>query len=163
MKKTALRIFLIAISSICLAEPSLAQARANFTYDALINCTKPKVSNFPVHIEGTGSLSTDRRASLGVQSNLNGAENYNVKLGGPASRARDGSASLRVTGRRSLRAVRDYPNNVAVVDLRVVGSSCTIKVEHRLKPGRSQYTFNTSLGLAYCDRPRLVKASCVGS
>lgn len=33
-------------------------------------------------------------------------------------------ASLRVLSRRSLRAVRDYPNNIVVVDLKVSGTSC---------------------------------------
>jgi hypothetical protein len=35
--------------------------------------------------------------------------------------------------RKSLRAVRDYPNNTLVVDLKLVGSPCTIKIENRLK------------------------------
>ena len=98
--------------------------------------------------------------SLQLQSNVAAEENYNVKLGGRPSVVQDGSASLRVLSRKSLRAVREYPNNVMVVDITVQGPSCSIKVEHRLKPGKRQYTFITVLGLAYCDKPRITKATC---
>jgi hypothetical protein len=69
---------------------------------------------------------------------------------------------LHVLGRHSLRAVREYPNNIVVVDLKVTGTSCTIKIENRLKPGKRQYTFTTPLGLAYCDKPKITKTSCSG-
>jgi hypothetical protein len=158
--------FLVALLAICIAffpEESSAQIRASFSYDAVANCTKPNVRNYPIHGEGTGKLSVDRNASLDFHSNVSGRETYNVKLGAPPSAAREGSASLRVLSRRSLRAVRDYPNNIVVVDLKVNGTSCTIKIENRLKPGKKQYTFTTPLGLAYCDKPQITKTSCTGS
>jgi hypothetical protein len=162
MRKLTFLCALFAGLALMLPEESLAQVRARFSYDAKVNCTNPPVRDYPVHFEGTGRLSTDRNASLDLESNLTGRENYNVKLGAPASAVQNGSASLRVVSRRSLRAVREYPNNISVVELRIRGASCSIKVEHRLKPGKRQYAFTTPLGLAYCDKPRTVAASCVG-
>ncbi len=72
----------------------------------------------------------------------------------------NGSASLHVAGRHTLRAIREYPNNNLIVTLTIIRNSCSIKVESRLKPGRKQYTFQTAIGLAYCSQPRLVKAEC---
>jgi hypothetical protein len=159
MGKSALAM-LLAIWIMFLPEQSFAQVQAQFSYDAIANCAKPNLRNYPIHGEGTGKLSIDRSASLDFHSNVSGRETYNVKLGGPAAAAPEGSASLHVLSRKSLRAVRDYPNNTVVVDLRVVGKSCTIKIENRLKPGKRQYTFTTPFGLAYCDRPQIIKTSC---
>jgi hypothetical protein len=160
MGKSALLVALLAIWIAFLPEESFAQVQAQFSYDAVVNCAKPNLRNHPIHGEGTGKLSTDRSASLDFHSNVSGRETYNVKLGGPAAAAREGSASLRVLSRKSLRAVRDYPNNTVIVDLMVVGTSCTIKIANRLKPGKSQYTFTTPFGLAYCDKPQIIKTSC---
>jgi hypothetical protein len=160
MGKSALLAALLAIWITFLPERSFAQVLAQFSYDAIANCAKPNLRNYPIHGEGTGKLSTDRSASLDFHSNVSGRETYNVKLGAPAAVVREGSASLRVLNRKSLRAVRDYPNNTVVVDLRVAGTSCTIKIENRLKPGKSQYTFTTPFGLAYCDKPQIIKTSC---
>lgn len=162
MGKSALLVALFAIWIAFLPEQGFAQVQAKFSYDAIANCAKPNLRNYPIHGEGTGRLSTDRNASLDFRSNVSGRETYNVKLGGAAAAAPAGSASLRVLSRKSLRAVRDYPNNIMIVDLRVVGTSCTIKIENRLKPGKSQYTFTTSFGLAYCDKPQIIKTSCNG-
>jgi hypothetical protein len=162
MQKFVLAVLLQAVCVVTAPTESLAQAQARFSYDAVVDCVKPQVRNFPIHGEGTGRLSTDRSASLDFHSNVAGRETYDVKLGGPPTEARAGSASLRVTGRKSLRAVRDYPNNTMVVDLKLVGSTCTIKIENRLKPGKTQYTFPTLLGLAYCGKPKVTKTSCAG-
>ncbi len=151
----------VAVLSVTLFPNSVvAQASARFSYDAVVNCTNPNVQNYPVHYEGTGQLSTNKSASLELQSNISGRESYNVRLGGPAVSANGGSASLRVAGSKTLRAVRDYPNNILVVNLTVRGTSCSIAVDNRLKAGKRQYTFTTQMGLAYCDRPRVVKTSC---
>ncbi len=115
--------------------------------------------NFPIHGEGTGTLSRDGTATLDVDSNVEGRQRYDAKLGGRIETP-GGSASLNVRSRHSLRVVRDYPNNIMIIELRVVGRACTLKVESRLKPGRRQYTFATQLGLAYCDRPVITKTTC---
>ncbi len=135
MKKAAFLFALVAISGAFLPGESQAQVRANFSYDAIVNCTTPmNVRDYPVHFDGSGTLSTDRSASLDMRGNLTGQERYDVKLGGRAAEVPDGTASLRV-----------------------------VTVEHHLKPGKRQYTFTTPMGLAYCDRPRTVKTSCTGT
>lgn len=138
---------------------SVAQVQARFVVDGLVNCSQPSVRNYPLHVEGAGTLMPDRTASLAVRGNVENAD-YNVKLGRKKAAVEQGSASLRVTGRHSLRATREYPNNTMLIDLKVIGDRCAIKVRHRLKPGKRTYTFTTSLGLAYCEKPEITSASC---
>ena len=139
--------------------PAFADAGAKFVIDGTINCSKPAVSNYPIHIEGVGQLSASRGATLAVSGNVENT-NYSAKLGRKPTEVENGSASLRVTSSRSIRAIRDYPNNQLLIDLTVKGSTCAIKVSHRLKPGKAQFTFNTALGLAYCNKPVISSATC---
>ena len=135
--------------------------RAKFVYDGVADCENPAVNNFPIHAEGVGTLTVDRHASLDVDSTVSGKEHYETTLGGRASEAAGGSASLRVMGKHHIQAVRSYPNNILVADINVVGRGCTLTVENRLKPGKRQYTFTTRFGgLAYCGRPHVVSTSC---
>jgi hypothetical protein len=134
--------------------------RARFSFDALANCTKPAVQNYPVHAEGTGSLSTDRTATLDMSSNIQSRETYTAKLGGRPTEALGGSASLRVVSKHTLRAVREYPNNMIIATMTVVGNSCRLSVENRLKPGKREYTFYGNGGVAICSKPRLTHTEC---
>ena len=59
-----------------------AQLGAKFSFDGLATCTNPPISNFPIHGEGTGVLSTDRTASLDMNSTVEGRVEYRAKLGG---------------------------------------------------------------------------------
>ena len=138
---------------------SFAQAQARFSFDGIANCHQPALSNYPIHGEGTGTLSTDGSAALDVDSNVEGRQRYDAKLG-KAIETPGGSASLRERGRRTLRVVRDYQNNIMVIDLKVVGRTCTLKVENRLKPGKKHYTFATQYGPAQCDRPVITTTKC---
>ncbi len=142
------------------SEAGEAIIRGKFSVDGLASCENPPVQNFPIHTEGTASLSTDRSATVDMSSNVEGMVQYKGKLGGKPIELPNGTASLHVAGRHTLRAVREFPNNSLIVNLTIIGNSCSIRVESRLKPGRTQYTFNTAIGLAYCSKPRLVKAEC---
>jgi hypothetical protein len=138
---------------------------AKFSFDGSADCQTPAIQNLAVHVEGVGTLSADRRASLDVTGVAMGIavkkEHYEGTLGGRPVAVEDGSASLRVMGRSHLRATRTYPNNRLIVDMYVTGKVCVLKVEHHLNPGRRQYTFSSPLGgLAYCSRPRTIRTSC---
>ena len=133
--------------------------RGKFNVDGIASCQNPPIANFPVHAEGTASLSTDRSATVDMSSNVEGMVQYNGKLGGKLDLP-NGSASLHVAGRHTLRAIREYPNNSLIVDLTIIGNSCSLRVENRLKRGQRQYTFHTAVGLAYCSKPQVVKAEC---
>jgi hypothetical protein len=142
---------------------ALAQTiRGHFTYDGVVDCHQPPVKDFPIHIEATGALSTDRSAE--VSSNLEGFSIYRGKLGERQTEP-GGSASVRVAGRSSLRAVREYPNNYLIGTLtffRKTGT-CAITVDNRLKPGKREYTFLApGGGVVYCNKPRIVRTSCEG-
>lgn len=157
--RIAVAVVICAVSSVGFSMSAHAAAKARFVIEGLANCTSPPVHAYPIHIEGVGNLSADRTATLSVSGNVENT-NYTAKLGGRPAAAEAGSASLNVTGKNSLRAVRDYPNNQLVIDLKVVGNNCSIRINHRLKPGKQQYTFMTAIGLAYCDKPQTVSATC---
>ena len=159
--------FIVAVAFAALSFPQSADAaggqiRAKFSFDGLATCQNPPISNFPIHGEGTGVLSTDRSASLDMNSTVEGRVQYQAKLGGKPMEAPAGSASLHVVGRHSLRAVRDYPNNQVIITMTINGSACSIKIDQRLKPGKSQYTFYNGSGVSYCSRPTFTRMECSG-
>jgi hypothetical protein len=162
--RTALAIAATLACTLTISGEASAQSlRAKFVFEGLADCTNPSVHNFPIRGEGTGELSTDRSAKLDLSSNVEGQVQINTRLGAKASEAPGGTASLRVAGRHTLRAVRDYPNNSIIIDLTVTGNSCRMKVANVLKRGKSQYTFYTLTGgFAYCSAPRITKAECSG-
>lgn len=140
-----------------------AQLRARFSFDGVATCTSPPISNFPIHGEGTGVLSTDRTASLDMNSTVEGRVEYRAKLGGAPIEAPAGSASLRVVGRQTLRAVRDYPNNQIIITMTVrAGGACSMTIDQRLKPGKRVYTFYNGSGISTCSRPTITRTSCEG-
>jgi hypothetical protein len=155
---------LAAIAALIVLLPISSDAgttiRAKFSFDGFATCQRPPVTNFPIHVEGTGALSTDRTATLNLNSSVGGQESYSAKLGGRPSEAPGGSAALRVISRHTLQGVRDYPNNQIIVYMTVVGNSCSVRVEHRLKPGKRQYTFYGNIGVAYCSKPQVTHAEC---
>jgi hypothetical protein len=144
----------------CAAETAVAQARAQFAVDVLATCQKPAVKDVPIHVEGTGVLKTDGSARVDVDGGSSlGRTRYATKLG-QASAAPGGSASLHVTGRSSLRAIRDYPNHQMIIDLRVSGKECAIAVRNVLKPGKRDYAFVSGGGTAYCEKPKIIRTAC---
>jgi hypothetical protein len=155
-----LPVLVAAILTIPVSSEAAGQLRAKFSFDGLANCDNPPVRNFPIHGEGTGVLSTDRSATLDMNSNVEGNLRINAKLGGAPSEAPGGSASIRVVNRSTLRAVRDYPNNIIVINMTVRGSNCTMTLENKLKPGRRQYTFFNGAGISYCEKPVITRAEC---
>lgn len=144
------------------ADAAGGEIRAKFSFDGLATCQNPAISNFPIHGEGTGVLSTDRSASLDMNSTVEGRVQYQAKLGGKPMEAPAGSASLHVVGRHTLRAVRDYPNNQVIITMTVNGGACSIKIDQRLKPGRRDYTFYNGSGISHCSRPTITRADCTG-
>jgi hypothetical protein len=161
--------FCIALIIWLIVTPISSQAdsvlRGKFSYDGIATCENPPVQNLPIHVEGTGTLSVDRHASLDVTGTtlgiLSKKEHYDSTLGAKPTAVEDGAASIRVMGRSHLQAIRYYPNNSVIADLYVSGHSCTLKIDHRLNRGQRQYTFSNPLGgLAYCGRPRTVRTSC---
>src|ERR1700761_6984774 len=145
------------------ADAAGGQIRAKFSFDGLATCQNPPISNFPIHGEGTGVLSTDRSASLDMNSTVEGRVQYSAKLGGRPTEAPAGSASLHVVGRHTLRAVRDYPNNQVIITMTINGSACSIKIDQRLKPGRRDYTFYNGSRISHCPRPTITRADCTGN
>jgi hypothetical protein len=143
----------------CFAGTAFAQARAQFAVDVIATCQKPAVKELPIHVEGTGILAKSGVARLDVDGGALGRTRYRTKLG-ETTAAAGGSASLHVTGRSSLRAIRDYPNHQMIMDLQVSGKDCTITVRNVLKPGKHQYAFVSGGGTAYCDKPRIVRTAC---
>lgn len=153
-----------AMAAAILATPAPSEAagqiRARFSFEGLATCQNPPISNFPIRGEGEGVLSTDRSATLNMNSTVEGQVQYQAKLGGKPMEAPAGSASLHVVGRHTLRAVRDYPNNQIIITMTIRGAACTVTIDQRLKPGKKQYTFYNGSGLSYCSRPVITKTQC---
>ena len=134
--------------------------RGRFSYDGIANCQQPAVQNFPIHGSGTAVLSADRTATLDVRSSVSGSTHLDAVLG-RKTEAPGGSTTLNVVGRHTLRAVRDYPNNVTVVTMTIRGNDCKMTIEDRLKPGRRIYTFYSgSSSVSYCARPQITRTEC---
>jgi hypothetical protein len=159
ISRASLGLVVFLLGGSCFAEAAFAQARAQFAVDVLATCQKPAVKDLPIHVEGTGILSASGSARLDVDGGPIGRTRYRTKLG-QTSAAPGGSASLRVTGRSSLRATRDYPDHQMIIDLQVSGKECTIAVRNVLKPGKNQYAFVSGGGTAYCGKPRIVRTAC---
>jgi|HubBroStandDraft_5_1064220.scaffolds.fasta_scaffold177100_1 hypothetical protein len=159
----ALFVGLIAFPASCLAAASVIHAK--FSWEGIADCTVPAIHDLPVRVDGVGSVSVDRHASLDVTGSAYGIsvkrEHYEGTLGGKPIAAENGTASVHVMGRSHLRAIRTYPNNSIIADLYVTGHQCTIKISNTLKPGKRQYAFPNPLGgIALCALPRTVKTSC---
>jgi len=143
-------------------EAAGSTVRGRFSYDGIATCQQPPIRNFPIHAEGTAVLSTDRNARIDMTSNTGGSTRLKATLGGKPIAAPGGSTSLNVVGSHTLRAVRDYPNNVAIVTMTIRGSSCTMTIDNRLKPGKKVYTFVSGSGsVSYCSRPQITRTECV--
>jgi len=98
----------LALSLLCaswFAETAFAQARAQFAVDVIATCQKPAIKDLPVHMEGTGILSTSGAARLDVDGGPLGRTRTRGQLGQTAA-APGGSTSLNVTGKSSLRNTR---------------------------------------------------------
>ena len=163
--KLAKTYMIAALAAAALMTPVSSHAagdvlRAKFHFEGLATCINPPVQNFPIHGDGTGVLSADRSARLDMDSNSEGKVTLNAKLGAAPMEAPGGSASIRVAGRHSLRMIRDYPNNIIVINMTVRGNSCTMTLENRLKPGKHQYTFYNGSGFSYCERPQITRSEC---
>ena len=165
--KTKIHVIAVVAASAMTLLPVSSEAagsavRGRFSYDGIANCQQPPVSNFPIHAEGTAVLSTDRKASLDMRSNTGGRSRLNATLGGKPTAAPGGSTTLNVVGSHTLRAVRDYPNNIAIVTMTIRGSSCRMTIDNRLKPGKRVYTFVSGSGsVSYCSRPQITRTECV--
>jgi hypothetical protein len=133
--------------------------RGKFSYDGIATCEKPAVKDFPIHAEGTASMSTNRAVRLDMSSNTGGRTSVNAKLGEKTEIA-GGSATVNVLGRHTLRAVRDFPNNIAIVTMTVVGNSCRMTLVNKLKPGKQVYTFVSGSSVSYCSRMRITHTEC---
>jgi hypothetical protein len=163
--KSLALIAAVAFSALSLpqsADAAGGELRARFSFDGLATCQNPPISNFPIHGEGTGVLSTDRSASLDMNNTVEGRVQYSAKLGGRPTEAPAGSASLHVVGRHTLRAVRDYPNNQVIITMTINGSACSMRIDQRLKPGKRDYTFYNGSGVSICSRPTFTHMECSG-
>jgi hypothetical protein len=94
-----------------------------------------------------------------MSSNTGGTTNLKASLG-KKTEAPGGSTTLNVIGRHTLRAVREYPNNIAVVTMSIIGNSCKMTLENRLKPGKHVYTFYSGSAVSYCSQVKITQTEC---
>ena len=85
------------------AKPPSVTVRAKFSFDALADCEQPSVKDFQVHAEGTGALSTDRTATLDMQSNVEGHTQIMGRSSAPSRRGSRRRLRLAARGRAGIR------------------------------------------------------------
>jgi hypothetical protein len=133
--------------------------RGRFSYDGIATCQQPAIRNFPIHAEGTASLATDKSARLDMSTNTGGNTSLRATLGKKTD-APGGSTTLNVVGQHTLRAVRDYPNNISLITMTVTGNTCKMTLVNRLKPGKKVYTFYSGSGVSYCSQVQITRTEC---
>lgn len=153
-------VYLWAFGLLAFASSSAQAVEGSFTYEGVANCRQPKLTNYPIRGAGTSELRQDRSAVLSTIDSVGGGERVEGKLGGPAVEAKNGSIKLNVGARNRLRITRDLPNQIALIDIKFVGRTCEISLTEKLKPGKTEYTYPTAFGVAYCDRVKFTKSTC---
>jgi hypothetical protein len=155
------RVFRTALFVLGMAIAEANAVELDFTYQGLITCRQPSVTNYDMRgggivvVNQDGSSTYDYRNSAGVQTRVIG------KLGGSAVQAEGGSIRIGVQSGNRVRIVRDYPNNREVIEIRFVGKTCQLTTTDHLKPGKSEYTFIGPTGFSYCSKPTITKTTCV--
>jgi hypothetical protein len=158
----------IAVLFCFVSDPVFAQSTGlhlRFSFDGAVDCDQPhKVKNFPIRGEGTGVMYADRRASLdlSVQGSTTNRIHFDATLGGAPTSVPGGSAQLRVASANTLRMVWDLPNSDFVVNLTAAKTSCSVKIDTRLKRGSRQYTLFDGGQFFFCSKPRITRTSCQG-
>ena len=146
---------------------SIAQpASVHFQINASghVDCTRPiQLQNFPVLVQGTGVLNSDRTASADVDVTefiFVSKIHFDGRLGARPSAAPGGSSQVRVAGRDRLRLTWSLPNNQITMDILVRGRSCSVVVGFALKRGMHEYSLYDGYGFHYCGKPRVEQTTC---
>jgi len=86
---------------------------------------------------------------------------FDARLGGGAQPAPGGTSRLRVVAKNRLQAVWDLPNNQLILDIAATGrSSCSVRLNIKLKPGKREYTMFDGAITYYCSKQQLLSSSC---
>jgi hypothetical protein len=139
------------------------QVNLQYQFAGTIDCDQPRrISNFPISGRGSGVLFADRRASLDLT--ITGSSSNRIRfaptLGGQPISAPGGTAQLRVASGNRLRMTWVLPNNEFIVDVAAAKSTCTLKIETRLRGGGRQYSLFDGGQFYFCSKPRITQTSC---
>jgi hypothetical protein len=158
-------IVLGMLAAMSLSELAIAQAQVNLQYQfaGTVDCDQPKqLRGFPISGRGSGVLFADRRASLDltIAAASTNSIRFDATLGGQPIAAPGGTAQLRVAGGNRLRMTWSLPNNEFLIDLAAAKSTCTLKIETRLKGGARQYSLFDGGQFYFCSKPRITQTTC---
>jgi hypothetical protein len=132
-------------------------------FDLALDCETPdRLENYPIHARITGTLNTDKSASLDlVTSGLTSTTvHFDAHLGGAPRAAPGGTSQLHVLAGNRLRGTWTLPNNNLIVDIAITERSCSANLNVRLKPGQRQYSIYNGNRFYYCSRVRVSRTSC---
>jgi hypothetical protein len=157
----------VAVSSMpsgaALAQSGSANLRANF--DQRFDCERPfKVRNHPIRSEFKATLNADKTATATLAITgiiFTNTVRFDARLGGGAQSAPGGTSALRVLPGNRLQGVWDLPNNQLILEIASRGSSCTAKLNFRLKPGKKEYSLYDGRTMFYCTKHQLLASTCV--
>jgi hypothetical protein len=131
---------------------------------AHVDCDRPvEVKNFPLAVEGSGVLNSDRSASADLEIRkavFVDKVHFDGRLGARPNPAPHGTSQVRVAGPDHLHLIWTLPNNDLLLDVVVHGRSCSANLGFRLKPGKREYSFYDGYRLEYCGKPRVGPIHC---
>ena len=139
------------------------QVNLQYEFAGAVDCDQPRrVSNFPITGRGSGVLFADRRASLDltITGSSSNRIRFDATLGGQPIGAPGGTAQLRVASGNRLRMTWTLPNNEFIVEVAAAKSTCTLKIETRLRGGARQYSLFDGGQFYFCSKPRITQTSC---
>lgn len=162
MRSTVLAFVLLTVSGPALAQSGSINLKS--TMNMSFDCETPwRVKNFGVTGRLTATLNPDKTATADLKISgfmLDGDVHFDARLGRGASPAPGGTSQLRILGSNRLRGIWSLPNHDMILDIVASGSSCSVNLALKLKPGKTQYSMFGGQKFYYCSAARLVRTTC---
>ena len=136
------------------------KSRMNLSFD----CEQPwRVKNYGVTGRFTATLNPDKTAVADLKISglfLSGDVHFDARLGRGASPAPGGTSQLRVLSQNRLRGIWSLPNHDMILDIVAKGSSCSVDLTMKLKPGKTEYSMFGGSKFYYCSSAKLIRTTC---
>lgn len=159
----ALLIFLQLGTPLPAAAQESDQTTIDLTWDTSEDIVRPSVvPGVMIHAEAKIVLSKSNIASQSLLITVGGQVVWNSS-GSDRLGASDSRHSFHVAGKNRLQRIDNFAQNVEFITITLSGKRCRLNVEHRLKPGFSEYVFPkdpSGSSYLYVSRIEVLKTTC---